>query len=323
MSMNRTEPQFNHIVAFDVSKAELVVHTLPADRQQTIANTPAAIRRLLKAEQRQNHKLGIGPLLVVCEATGGYEQDVLTQAATLGLAIHRAHGSRTRLFARFNGKTAKTDAIDARLIACYGLTPGLVLYDPPSPEQAALRQLRRRRDEIQTMLRMELNRSEHASLKRLSISLNRHQAWLQNELDAIQAEIQALIETSPELNRKATLMRSLKGVGPHTAAAILAYLPEIGSLSKPTVAAIAGLAPIANDSGQHKARRHIAGGRANLRASLYMAALVARYRNPTIKAFAQTLKARGKPNKVILTAIMRKLIVILNAIVKSGQPART
>lgn len=323
MSMNPTEPQFNHIVAFEVSKTALVVHTLPADRQQTIDNSPAAVRRLLRVEQRANHKLGIGPLLVVCEATGGYERHVLAEAAALGLRSHRAHGSRTRLFARFNGKTAKTDAIDARLIARYGLTPDLPLYDPPSPGQDALRQLRRRRDEIQQMLRMEANRTEHASLERLRTSIRRHRAWLKDELEAIEAEIQELIANTPELDRKATLLRSLKGVGPHTAAAILAYLPEIGTLSKATVAAIAGLAPIANDSGQHNGRRRIAGGRATLRSSLYMAALVARHRNPTIRAFAMNLKTRGKPNKLILTAVMRKLIVILNAVVASGQPART
>lgn len=323
MIMNPNERQFNHIIAFEVSKDHLVVHTLPADCQQTIANTPAQVRRLLKAEQRANARLGIGPLLVVCEATGGYERHILAEASALGLCLHRAHGSRTRLFARFNGRQAKTDAIDARLIARYGLTPGLPLYEPPSPEQAALRQLRQRRDELQQMLHMEANRVEHASLRRLKSSIQRHMVWLKGELEAVEAEISALIESAPELERKAALMRSLKGVGPHTAAAILAYLPEIGSLSKASAAAIAGLAPIARDSGQHSGKRHIAGGRANLRKSLYMAALVARYRNPAIRTFAMTLKARGKPNKVVLTAIMRKIIVILNAIVASGKPART
>ncbi|HEV2515401.1 MAG TPA: transposase [Devosia sp.] len=245
MIMPPTADCFNHIVAFEVSKAELVVHTLPADRQQRIKNSPAAVRRLLGAEQRINHKFGLGPLLVVCEATGGYERHVLDQAGRLKLAVHRAHGSRTRLFARFNGKAAKTDAIDARLIARYGLTPDLPLYTPPSPEQAALRQLRQRRDEIVQMLRMELNRTEHASLPRLKSSLSRHRTWLENELTAIQAEIANLIHNSPELSRKAGLICSLKGIGPLTAAAILAYLPEIGSLSKVGVAAICGLAPIA------------------------------------------------------------------------------
>jgi len=321
--MPPTPSRFNHIVAFEVSKASLVVHTLPADRQQTIDNTPVAVRRLLRAEQRTNLKLGLGPMLMVCEATGGYERHVLEAADAQGLALHRAHGSRTRMFARFNGKLAKTDAIDARLIARYGLTIDLPLYTPPSPEQVALRQLRQRRDEIGLMLRMEANRTEHATLKRLKTSLTRHQAWLKQELDAIETEIEDLIGNTPELHRKATLMRSLTGIGPHTVAAILAYLPEIGTLSKATVAAISGLAPIAQDSGKHSGKRHIAGGRATLRASLYMAALVACYRNPTLRAFAQSLRERGKPNKLILTAVMRKLIVILNAIVASGQPART
>jgi len=323
MIMPPTPTCFNHIVAFEVSKAELVVHTLPADCQQRISNTAAAVRRLLKAEQRSNATHGLGPVLVVCEATGGYERHVLETAQGLGLATHRAHGSRTRLFARFNGYRAKTDAIDARLIARYGLTPGLPLYTPPSPEQAALRQLRQRRDEIGQMLGMELNRTEHASLRRLKTSLARHKAWLEAELKAIEAEMADLIGNCPELDRLATLMQSVKGVGPATAAAILAYLPEIGTISKQTVAAIAGLAPVANDSGQHNGKRHIAGGRATLRTSLYMPALVARHRNPAIRAFAENLKTRGKPNKLILTAVMRKLIVIINAVVASGQPART
>lgn len=323
MIMPPTPSCFNHIIAFEVSKAELVVHTLPADQQQRIANTPAAVRRLLRAELRANSKLGLGSLLVVCEATGGYERHVLDQASRLELAVHRAHGSRTRLFARFNGKAAKTDAIDARLIARYGLTPDLPLYTPPSPEQAALRQLRQRRDEIAQMLRMELNRTEHAKLSRLSTSLTRHAAWLESELKALEAEIEELIANTPELSRKAGLMQSVKGVGAKTAAAILAYLPEIGSLSKAQVGGISGLAPIANDSGHHAGKRHIAGGRATLRASLYMAALVAKTFNPRLKAFAQQLQQRGKPYKLVLTAVMRKLIVILNAIIASGKPART
>ena len=322
MNMTPTASRFNHIVAFEVCKAELVVHTLPADRQQTIKNAPATVRRLLKREADRNTKHGLGQLLVVCEATGGYERHVLEAAAERGLCIHRAHGSRTRMFARFNGHKAKTDKIDARLIAQYGRIGNLPLYTPPSPEQEALRQLRRRRDEIQHMLRMELNRMEHASLKRLRTSLVRHKAWLTDELDALEKDIAQLIANTPELERKATLMRSVIGVGTKTAAAILAYLPEIGTLSKPTVAAISGLAPIANDSGQHNGKRHIAGGRAALRASLYMAALVARYRNPKLRAFADQLRQRGKPNKLILTAVMRKLIVILNAVVASNQPAR-
>jgi len=322
MSMNPTASHFNHIVAFEVSKTELVVHTLPTDRQERIANSKAAVRRLLSRERARNLKLALGAMLVVCESTGGYERQVLDQAVALGIDLHRAHGSRTRLFARFNGRRAKTDKIDARLLALYGSTPGLDLYRPPSPEQHALRDLRRRRDEIAKMLRMETNRTEHARLSRLKASLSRHRKWLEAELEALEAEIEILIEQTPELSRKAGLMRSVKGVGPKTTAAILAYLPEIGTLSKAQAAGLTGLAPHANDSGNQHSPRHIAGGRAALRSSLYMAALVAQSRNPKLRAFAQALRARGKPNKLILTALMRRLIVILNAVIASGQPAR-
>ena len=191
MSMNPSASRFNHIVAFEVSKAELVVHTLPADRQERIANSKAAVRRVLRREQQRNLRLGLGEMLAVCEATGGYERHVLDLAVALGIELHRAHGSRTRLFARFQGRRAKTDKIDARLLALYGSTPGLDLYRPPSPEQQALRDLRRRRDEIAKMLRMETNRTEHARLSRLKASLSRHRKWLAAELEALEAEIKA------------------------------------------------------------------------------------------------------------------------------------
>lgn len=323
MSMSPTQPQFNHIVAFEVSKHELVVHTLPADAGERIANTKAAVRRLLRREHKRNQAQDLGPLLVVCEATGGYERHVLAEAAALGLASHRAHGSRTRMFARYQGRRAKTDPIDARLLALYGRsTPELQLHQPPGPELAALRELRIRRDQLMQMLRMEKNRTEHALHPRIKASLRQHCKWLEAECKALQAQIAALIEATPDLNHKARLMQSVKGVGPGTAAAILAHLPELGTLSKAQAAGITGLAPHANDSGQHSGARHIGGGRKSVRTSLYMAALVAKTFNPKLKAFALALRARGKPNKLILTAIMRKLVVILNAVLKTNQPAR-
>lgn len=323
MNMSPTQSEFNHVVAFEVSKHELVVHVLPADTQERIANTGAAVRRVLRREHKRNFQQQLGALLVVCEATGGYERAVLAEAAALELATHRAHGSRTRMYARYHKRT-KTDPIDARLLARYGrTTPDLPLHRPPAPEHETLRALRNRRDELMQMLRMELNRLEHAHDRKIKASLIRHCKLLKAEADAFQAEIAALIQATPEFRHKASLMRSVKGVGPLTVAACLAYLPELGTLSKAEVAAIAGLAPHANDSGQHRGARHIGGGRKTVRTSLYMAALVARSCNPKLRAFANTLKARGKPNKVVLTAIMRKLVVILNAVLKSGLPART
>lgn len=323
MSMSPTQPQFNHVVAFEVSKHELVVHILPADTGERIPNSKTAIRRLLRREHKRNQQHALGALLVVCEATGGYERHILAEAAALGLASHRAHGSRTRMFARYRGKRAKTDPIDARLLALYGrTTPDLQLHRPPAPELEGLRALRKRRDELKQMLRMETNRTEHAAHPRIKASLARHRTQLEAECKALEAEIEALIEATPDLQRKARLMQSVKGVGPGTAAAILAYLPELGTLSKAQAAGITGLAPHANDSGQHNGTRHIGGGRKTVRTSLYMAALVARTHNPKLKAFAQDLRARGKPNKLVLTAIMRRLVVILNGVLKTNQPAR-
>jgi transposase len=322
MSMTPTADAFNHILAFEVSKHELVLHILPADNCERMANTPTAVRRALKRERSRNLKLGLGALLIVCEATGGYERHVLDQAVALGLPVHRAHGSRTRLFARFQGHRAKTDAIDARLLARYAqTTPDLPFYSPPGPELGALRALRRRRDDLLEMQRMELNRMEHALHPSVRASIEQHLVLLQAQVKTLEGEIATLIDTTEELRRKASLMNSVKGVGPSTIAACLAYLPELGTLSKAKVAAIAGLAPHANDSGQQRGHRHIGGGRKTLRAPLYMAALVATRFNPAIKRFAQALKARGKPQKIILTAVMRKLVVILNAVIKSGKPA--
>jgi transposase len=315
----RSQP-FQHIIAFEVAKTRLTVHVLPADRQESIANTPAAVRRVLRRELKSNPKMGLGPILVVCEATGGYERHVLAEATTLGLALHRAHGVRTRYFARYLG-LAKTDPIDARMLAHYGRTPNLRLYAPPEPQQAALTALRKRRDDLKVMIRMETNRLEHARHQSVIASIRVGLKAYHRSLASLEAEIEHLIESDAELARKATLMQTVKGIGPATAAACLAYLPELGSFSKGQAARIVGLAPIANDSGKASLPRHIAGGRKTMRSALYMAALVAISANPRIARYARQLRQRGKPAKLVITAVMRKLIIILNAILRDARPA--
>jgi transposase len=321
MTMSPTQDPFKHVVAFEVSKTSLVVHSLPADEQCVIANTQQAVRRLLRAEGKRNAKANLGPMLIVAEASGGYERCVLDAALDLGLACHRAHGSRVRFFARYLGLIAKTDRIDARVLAAYGLkTERLRLFEPLKPEEQALKELQGRRDEIQQMLIAENNRLEHARLACVVRSIKTHIAGLRKALDALEAEIAALIDANESLARKARLMRTVIGVGPVTAATLLANMPELGSLTKGEAARLAGLAPINRDSGKLSAPRHIVAGRSAVRRCLYMAALVALNRNPVLKAFASGLRARGKPFKVVITAVMRKLIVILNAIVRDGEP---
>ena len=321
MTMNPALPVFNHVVAFEVSKDSLVIHVLPAGEQSVVANKPKAIRKTLLAELRRNAKANLGPLLVVCEATGGYERHILELCVELGIAVHKAHGSRVRCFARYVGLIAKTDPIDARVLALFGLkTPDLHLYVPPSPEVLALRDLKTRRDQVQEMLFAEKNRLEHARHASVSRSLSAHVASLRKALAALEAEIAAHVKASETLACKARLMQTLKGVGPATVATLLAYLPELGALGRGRVACLAGLAPFDDDSGKFKGPRHIEAGRAVVRKTLYMAALVAIRHNPVMRLFAEKLRRNGKPSKVVITAVMRKLIVTLNAIVRSGEP---
>ena len=322
-TMTAIRSPFNHVVAFEVSKEQLVVHALPADEQCCIANRPQAVRRLLKAEIKRNRKDGHGPLLIVCEATGGYERHVLDAAIELGLAVHRAHGARVRFFARYLGLAAKTDPIDARMLAQYGRqTEDLRLYTPPPPECQALRALQARRAEIQDMIIAETNRLEHVRYKSVLKGLRAHIAVLEAQLKAIEAEIAELVRSTDSLRDKVRLMRTVKGVGLITATTLLAYLPDIGQLSKGQVARRTGLAPINNDSGKTRAPRHVEPGRREIRRCLYMAAVVATRFNPVLREFAQRLKARGYPFKYVITAVMRKLVVILNAVLRTGQPCK-
>ena len=320
MTMLPDQTPFKHIVAVEVAKDHLIVHTLPEDRQVRIANSAKAIRALLKAEMKHNARHRLGPLLIICEATGGYERHVLEASAALGLALHRAHGSRVRCFAKYLG-LAKTDPIDARMLARYGLQgEGLRLYTPPGPQEAALKELKSRRDQLQAMLIAERNRLDRVRHKSVLAELTTHIQALSRALAAIEAEIAALLRAHEAFARKARLMRSLKGIGPVTTATLLAELPELGDLSKAEVARLAGLAPMNQDSGKVRGRRHIEAGRAGIRRCLYMAAMVAMQCNPLIKDFAGRLKARGKPARVVITAVMRKMIIILNGILKTGTP---
>lgn len=321
MTMSPTHGAFKHIVAFEVAKQTLVVHTLPGDGQHTIANKPKAIRKLLLQQARRNAEAALGPLLVVCEATGGYERHVLEICVELSLAVHKAHGTRVRHFAKYLGLIAKTDPIDARVLALYGLnTLGLRLYEPDTPEIVTLRELKTRRDQVQQMLIAESNRLEHVRHPGVVRSLKAHIASLRKALATLEAAIAAHVEANAVLARKVRLMRSLKGVGPATAATLLAHMSQLGTFRRGEVACLAGLAPFANDSGKSHAPRRIEAGRARVRTALYMAALVALRHNPVMRSFAASLRQNGKPFKVVITAVMRKLVVTLNAILRSGQP---
>jgi len=263
-------------------------------------------------------------LLVVCEATGTYSNDIIACTAEFGVACHRAHGSRVRAFAKFRGTHAKSDPIDVRLIADYATASrNLELHRPPRPAQAELRELVGRRTELRQALEAEQARVEHVASKLVVASLRGHIRVLEKLVAEIDRRIETLMREDEEFHRKGSLMRSVKSVGPVTAATVLAYLPEIGTVSRGTIAALAGLAPYDRDSGEGKGQRHISGGRAEARSGLYMAARNAMTWNEHLAALARRVEAKGKPFKVQVTAVMRKLLVILNAVVASGVPCRT
>ena len=313
--------RFHHVIAFDVAKESLAVHILPSGESLEVPNTLTSARRLLRREQSRNAKLGLGALLVICEATGGYEANVLKAACELGLACHCAHGSAVRAYARFRGRHAKSDPIDGRLIAEYGRDkPDLRLYQPPRPEETALRAFMARRAELQDMIHAERCRLEHVDVKAVRKSLERHVTMLNQELAAIEKELEALAKRDAEFSHRASLMQTLTGVGPVTAYMLLAFLPELGAVPASTAVALAGLAPYDRDSGKERGRRRIFGGRSQVRACLFMAARAAITHHDVFRAFAQRLMQRGKPYKVAVTAVMRKIIVILSAMLKASEP---
>jgi transposase len=313
--------RFNHVIAFDVAKATLSLHILPSGESLCLQNDDAAIRRLLRREQKRNCKQGLGPMLVICEATGGYEDAVLKAASEPGLDCHLAHGSSVRAYAKFRGRHAKSDPIDAILIAEYGRDkPDLKLYQPPRPEEAALRALMGRRAELKDMIQAETCRLEHASLKAVRVSLENHLAALKDQLALIEKEIRALTRRDEAFDKRSRLMQTLAGIGAVASQTILAFFPELGQIPNATAVALAGLAPYDRDSGKERGKRRIFGGRSQIRACLYMAALAAIRSHAHFREFAERLTRKGKPFKIAVTAVMRKLIVILSAMIRNDQP---
>jgi len=314
---------FKHVLAFEVAKATLVTRVLPSGVEATIPNTAAAVRRLIDKQVLANATLNLGPLLVVCEATGSYDRHILEATSDLAVACHRAHGSRMRSYAKYRGKRAKTDPIDVRLIGEFGRdTPDLALYRKPTPAKAELRALVARRTELDQARAAEQARLDHTQSKLVAASIRRQIKSLEKDIATIEAALEKLVAADAELDTDTHLMRSVVGIGFISAVAILAYVPELGSIGRGTVAALAGLAPYDDASGTHDGIRHIAGGRLEARHALYMAAVTAITHNPHLKDLADRIKAKGRPPKVAITAVMRKLLTMLNAIVRDGKPCK-
>ena len=299
-------------VGIDVSKAQLdvAVHNQPSSWQTD--NSDAGRAELVKRLQTMN------PTLIVLEATGGFELRLVAELVTAKLPVVVTNPRRVRNFARSTGRLAKTDKLDAKMLAHFAAALRPEPRPLPSDQEEQLTALLTRRRQIVDMLTVEKNRL-HTVRATMRSDIEEHITWLTQKLDALDAEIDQFIQGSALWQEKATLLKSVPGVGRITASTLLAMLPELGTLNRQQIAALVGVAPVNKDSGRKQGKRRIFGGRAPVRSVLYMAALSAKKHNPKIKKFYERLLKQGKEKKVALTACMRKLLVILNAMLRTKQ----
>lgn len=300
-------------VGIDVSKATLDVAVLPEDRCWQVARTPSGIAALVETLR------SVDVHLVVLEATGGLEAPVAAACAAATLPVVVVNPRQARAFAKASGTLAKTDVMDARLLARLGQTLQPDIRPLKDVETQALQELLTRRRQLVDMLTMEKNRWQQAS-PRVRSDIRAHIDWLSRRLKDVDGDLAAAIAGIPAFRLKDDIIRSLPGAGRVLSMTLLASLPELGHLNRRQVAALAGVAPFNCDSGTLRGNRRIWGGRAAVRAVLYMATISAIRCNPIIRAFHQRLRDAGKKPKVAITACMRKLLTILNAMVKTNTP---
>lgn len=304
-------------VGIDVSKSVVDVHVIPQGIAFQVERNAAGLMQLAVRLKP------LAPQLVAMEATGGFETVVAAAIAAEGLPVAVVNPAQVRYFAQAIGKRAKTDAIDAAVIAGFAEAIKAQAKPMPDAESRALSELMARRRQLTEMLVAERARSSRATAKRMRQSLKRIIAALQEELQRLDDDIDTAVRGSPLWRVREELMTSVPGVGPTTARTLLADLPELGHLSRKQIAALAGLAPWTRRSGQWKGRSMIGGGRSSVRRAIFMAALVASRHNPVLKAFRDRLVKTGKPKLVAIIALARKLLTILNAIIRDQKPWQT
>lgn len=301
-------------VGIDVSKDRLDGHVRPSGEAFVAGRDAAGLEALVATLRR------LAPTLVVLEATGGYETVVASAIAAAGIALAVVNPRRIRDLAKARGRLAKTDRIDAEVIARFAETVRPEARPVAAAEAQALGEQVARRRQVIDMIVAEKNRQRLVAAPRIRKAIARHLALLQEELSEIDRDIDAAIRACPVWLEDAGLMTSVPGVGPGLARTLVAELPELGKLDRRKIAALAGLAPFNHDSGKMKGKRAIGGGRPVVRTALFMATLVACRHNPVIKAYWDKLRAAGKLPKQALVACMRKLLVILNAMLRDRKP---
>ncbi len=301
-------------VGIDISKAQLDLALRP-EGQCSAPNNEAGYAQVL---ERLN---AVHPTLVVLEATGGLEIPLTGVLAAAGVPVVAVNPRQVRDFAKATGRLAKTDALDAQTLAHFAEVMRPAPRPLPDEQTQAWAAILARRRQLVEMLTAEKNRLGTAG-KPVRKSLRTHIAWLERELSHTDRGLAQAIRESPVWREKEALLRSTPGVGPVVTTTRLATLPELGTLTGKQIAALVGVAPLNRDSGTWRGKRTVWGGRAQIRAVLYMAALVAARFNPVIRVFYQRLRAAGKAKKVVLTACMRKLLIVLNAMLKHRTPWR-
>lgn len=296
-------------VGIDVSKAKLDVAMRPSDEIESVSNDGAGIELLVK------RFIEIGPALIVVEATGGFERHVMRSLASAELPIVAVNPRQVRDFAKATGQLAKTDRIDAGVLARFAEAVRPSVRPLPDEVTLELRALVARRRQITEMIVAETNGLSGAA-KAVRKRINAHIGWLKKELQRTDHDLDQSIRQSPIWCENQDLLKTVPGIGPVVSRTLLAELPELGKLNRKQIAALVGIAPLNRDSGTFRGPRSIWGGRASVRATLYMAALVASRRNAVIRSFYKRLRDAGKAPKVALVACMRKLLTIINAMLK-------
>ena len=299
------------VVGIDVAKAEVVVAVRSGGERWTESNDETGVDRLRDRIRR------LTPTLVVLEATGGYERAAVAALAAVQRPVVVANPRQVRDVARATGQLAKTDRLDADILALFAERVHPTPRPLPDDTTSARAALLTRRRQLVGMRIAERNRLEHAPAA-VRRGIRTHIQWLDRQLSAIDRDLDDTIQQSPLWRAKADILRSVPGVGPIVSRTLLGQLPELGRLNRTRIAALVGVAPLARDSGTYRGTRLVWGGRAPVRAALYMSALVATRRNPVIQLFYERLVAAGTPKKVALVACMRKLLTIRNAMMRTN-----
>ena len=307
--------QYTHFLGIDVGKFNFVVSLYGTKTPQEYENSSQGFSSFL-----QDYKDSLDNALCVLENTGGYEQDLLYRFYSAHIPCHRVDGRKAKNFIRSLGTKAKTDGLDAQSLARYAFERAdqLTLFHPPSQTHLDLFQLSQRRQELTQMKAAEKNRLQSPTTTLIRQSILSLIDFLQQEIKTVTQKIQTLIEGDPLLKEKQDILKTIPGIGELTASQLVVLLPELGTLSRRKIASLAGLAPIANDSGAKKGYRKTGFGRKGIKSILFMRAMAARNsKNSTLKAFYEKLIQKGKPKMVALIALERKIIVIANAKIKS------